>query len=197
MKRSFAVASALLLLDLASAPFPPSAHGQEVGWTTLFDGSSLDGWNVLGDANWELADGAVSADSGSGFLVTEASYGDFELTLEFWVDEPANSGVFIRCSDPQNVGAANSYEVNIFDTRPDPTYRTGGIVNVAVPASVINTGGQWNSYEIRAEGSRLVVTLNGTQTVDATDDQFARGPIALQYGAGTVRFRNVQIRPLD
>ena len=58
MKRSFAVASALLLLGLASAPFPPSAHGQEVGWTTLFDGSSLDGWNVLGDANWELADGA-------------------------------------------------------------------------------------------------------------------------------------------
>ena len=87
----------------------------------------------------------VSADSGSGFLVTEASYGDFELTLEFWVDEPANCGVFIRCSDPQNVGAANSYEVNIFDTRPDPTCRTGGIVNVAAPASVINTGGQWNS----------------------------------------------------
>ena len=197
MKRLFAVASALLLLGLASASFPPSALGQEVGWTTLFDGSSLDGWNVLGDANWELADGAVSADSGSGFLVTEASYGDFELTLEFWVDEPANSGVFIRCSDPQNVGAANSYEVNIFDTRPDPTYRTGGIVNVAAPVSVINTGGQWNSYEIRAQGSRLVVTLNGTQTVDATDDQFARGPIALQYGAGTVRFRNVQIRELE
>ena len=197
MKRLFAVASALLLLGLASASFPPSALGQEVGWTTLFDGSSLDGWNVLGDANWELADSAVSANSGSGFLVTEASYGDFELTLEFWVDEPANSGVFIRCSDPQNVGAANSYEVNIFDTRPDPTYRTGGIVNVAAPVSVINTGGQWNSYEIRAQGSRLVVTLNGTQTVDATDDQFARGPIALQYGAGTVRFRNVQIRELE
>jgi hypothetical protein len=199
MKGSFTVTLGLclLLLGLVSSPFPSSASGQEVGWTTLFDGSSIDGWRVLGDANWELADAAVSADSGSGYLVTESSYGDFELTLEFWVDEPANSGVFIRCSDPDNIGAANSYEVNIYDTRADQTYRTGGIVNVAAPTSVINTGGQWNSYEITAQGSRLVVILNGTQVVDATHDQFVRGPIALQYGAGTVRFRNVQIRVLD
>ena len=197
MKGLFAVTLGLLLLGLVSISFPSSASGQEARWTTLFDGSGLDGWRVLGDANWELADGAVSADSGNGFLVTGVSYGDFELTLEFWVDELANSGVFIRCSDPENIGAGNSYEVNIFDTRADQTYRTGGIVNVAAPASVINTGGQWNSYIIRAQGSRLVVTLNGTQTVDATDDRFVRGPIALQYGAGTVRFRNVQIRQLD
>ena len=197
MKGLFAVTLGLLLLGLVSISLPSSASGQEAGWSTLFDGSGLDGWRVLGDANWELADGAVSADSGNGFLVTGVSYGDFELTLEFWVDELANSGVFIRCSDPENIGAGNSYEVNIFDTRADQTYRTGGIVNVAAPASVINTGGQWNSYIIRARGSRLVVTLNGTQTVDATDDRFVRGPIALQYGAGTVRFRNVQIRLLD
>ncbi len=199
MKGSFTVTLGLclLLLGLVSSPFPSSASGQEVGWTTLFDGSSIDGWRVHGDANWELADAAVSADRGSGYLVTESSYGDFELTLEFWVDEPANSGVFIRCSDPDNIGAANSYEVNIYDTRADQTYRTGGIVNVAAPTSVINTGGQWNSYEITAQGSRLVVILNGTQVVDATHDQFVRGPIALQYGAGTVRFRNVQIRVLD
>ena len=197
MKGLFAVTLGLLLLGLVSISSPSSASDQEAGWTTLFDGSSLDGWRVLGDANWELADGAVSADSGNGFLVTGVSYGDFELTLEFWVDEPANSGVFIRCSDPENIGAANSYEVNIYDTRADQTYRTGGIVNVAAPASVIMTGGQWNSYVIRAQGSRLVVTLNGTQTVDVTHDEFVRGPIALQYGAGTVRFRNVQIRLLD
>jgi hypothetical protein len=184
-------------LALAVAALPTLATAQDREWTTLFDGSSLDGWTVLGDANWELADGAVSANDGSGFLVSEESYGDFELTLEFWVDEPANSGVFVRCSDPENIGAANSYEVNIYDTRADQTYSTGGIVNVAAPTSVINTGGQWNSYEITAQGSRLVVILNGTQVVDATHDQFVRGPIALQYGAGTVRFRNVQIRLLD
>ena len=194
MRRSFGFVRSIVLLGL-SISFPLSASAQGA-MTTLFDGSSLDGWNVLGDANWELGEGAVSADSGSGFLVTEDSYGDFELTLEFWVDEPANSGIFIRCSDPNRVADTNSYEVNIYDTRADQTYRTGGIVHIAAPTSVINAGGQWNSYEIRAQGPRMVVTLNGTQVVDVSDDQFSEGPIALQYGAGTVRFRNVQIRSL-
>ncbi len=194
MRRSFRFVRSIVVLGL-SISFPLSASAQGA-MTTLFDGSSLDGWNVLGDANWELGEGAVSADSGSGFLVTEDSYGDFELTLEFWVDEPANSGIFIRCADPNRVADTNSYEVNIYDTRADQTYRTGGIVHIAAPTSVINAGGQWNSYEIRAQGPRMVVTLNGTQVVDVSDDQFSEGPIALQYGAGTVRFRNVQIRSL-
>jgi hypothetical protein len=187
--------TAALGLAFALAALPTVATAQ--AFTTLFDGSSLDGWRVLGNANWELGENAVSANSGSGFLVSAASYGDFELRLEFWVDEPANSGIFIRCSDPGNVTDRNCYEVNIYDTRADQTYRTGGIVHLAAPSSVINAGGQWNNYRITARGSRLVVVLNGTQLIDTTDDQFASGPFALQYGAGVVRFRNVQIRSLD
>ena len=170
-----------------------SAQG---GWTTLFDGSNLNNFNPIGDANWEIADGAVGADSGSGFLVTKESYADFELTLEFWVDEPANSGIFVRCADAMSVTDRNSYEVNIYDTRADQTYRTGGIVHIAAPNSVIMTGGKWNSYEIKAEGSRLMVTLNGEDMVDVRDTQFADGPIALQYGLGIVKFRNVRVRGL-
>jgi hypothetical protein len=186
----------VLAAVLSLAVLPASARAQS-GWQTLFDGSSLDAFNQIGNANWQLGDGAVSATSGSGFLVTKQSYANFELTLEFWVDEPANSGVFLRCSDPTNVVDTNCYEVNIFDTRPDQTYRTGGIVHIAAPSSVIMTGGKWNSYRIRAEGTRLRVELNGTQTVDVRDEQFSRGPIALQYGAGTVGFRNVRIRALN
>ena len=170
-----------------------SAQG---GWTTLFDGSNLNNFNPIGDANWEIADGAVGADSGSGFLVTKESYADFELTLEFWVDEPANSGIFVRCADAMSVTDRNSYEVNIYDTRADQTYRTGGIVHIAAPNSVIMTGGKWNSYEIKAQGSRLMVTLNGEDMVDVQDTQFADGPIALQYGLGIVKFRNVRVRGL-
>ena len=60
----------------------------------------------------------------------------------------ANSGVFIRCSDPQQITAANAYEVNIFDMRPDQTYRTGGIVNIAKVMATVYTGNRWNTMEI-------------------------------------------------
>ena len=193
MKRSIAIILPLIAIGIIGFQPVPGVSAQG-GWTTLFDGSSLAGWNVLGNANWELADGAVQADSGSGFLVTPESYADFELTLEFWVDEPANSGIFIRCADAQSIRDTNCYEVNIYDTRPDQAYRTGGIVHVASPTSVINAGGRWNTYQIVARGQLLAVTLNGIRVVEVEDSQFADGPIALQYGAGVVKFRNVRIR---
>jgi hypothetical protein len=167
------------------------------GWTMLLDGSTLDGWDVVGDSNWTVGDGFVEATSGGiGYLVTPVSYGDFELRVEFWVNNIANSGVFIRCADPAEIGDTSAYEVNIYDTRPDQTGRTGSIVNFAPPSEVIDAGGQWNTFEIRAEGEQLVVVMNGTETVNFEDSTYAEGPIALQYGAGIVRFRNVQIREL-
>ncbi|MGD8340342.1 MAG: DUF1080 domain-containing protein [Gammaproteobacteria bacterium] len=170
----------------------------EDGWQLLFDGSSIDHLNAVGDANWRIEDGSVIADqsSGASFLVTPDSYSDFELELEFWVNTEANSGVFLRCQDPTTISDTSCYEANIYDTRPDQTYRTGGIVNVAEPAEFVYTGGQWNRYEITANGNRLQVALNGRDLVDVEDSQFASGPIALQYGSGIVRFRNVRVRPL-
>lgn len=190
------IRSMALVAHVAMLTAPVSAVAQAGGWTTLFDGTSLNGWQVLGTANWQVADNAVTATSGSGFLVTPRAYDDFELSVEFWVDEPANSGVFFRCANPAVIADRNCYEANIFDTRPDQAYRTGGIVHIASPTVRIDAGGQWNTFLIRAEGTRLVVTLNGTQVVDTTNNLFASGPFALQYGAGTVRFRNVRIREL-
>lgn len=166
------------------------------GWTTLFDGSTLKGWNVVGNANWSVAEGAIQASMGTGFLVTPAPYRDFQITLEFWVTDDANSGVFIRCEDPKTISATNAYEVNIYDKRPDQSYRTGGIVDVAKPASVVMTGGKWNTFDITARGTKFTVILNGMKMVDVDDAKHANGPIALQYGAGTVKFRNVRVRSL-
>jgi hypothetical protein len=166
------------------------------GWTSLFDGSSLKGWNAVGNANWSVAEGAIQANMGTGFLVTPVPYRDFQITLEFWVTDDANSGVFIRCEDPKTISATNAYEVNIYDKRPDQSYRTGGIVDVAKPASVVMTGGKWNSFDITARGTKFTVILNGMKMVDVDDAKHANGPIALQYGAGTVKFRNVRVRAL-
>jgi hypothetical protein len=189
------VALALLLAGFSGFDATSEVSGQAAaGWTTLFDGKSLDNFTPVGDANWRLAEGAVQADKGSGHLVSKQSYGDFELRAEVWVDEPANSGVFIRISDPKMISAASAYEVNIFDKRPDQAYRTGAIVDVAKPISMENAANKWNTLVITAKGPRLTVNLNGKPMVDVQDTKHARGPFSLQYGAGVVKFRKVEIR---
>jgi hypothetical protein len=166
-----------------------------VAWQTLFDGSSLDGWGRVGDANWQIIDGAMQADMGTGFLLTNGVYDDFDLELEFWDTPDTNSGVFIRCANPGQIGAATCYEVNIFDHRPDPAFRTGAIVGIAKPLVMLDTANRWNAYQIAAHGKHMIVKLNGQTTADTEDDKFAAGAIALQYAAGRVMFRNVRIRP--
>ena len=137
------------------------------------------------------------ADKGNGFLVSKNSYTDFQIRAEFWVDPDASSLIFIRATDPDKVTATNAYEVNIFDKRPDPSYGTGAIVNVAKPSTFLKAANQWNTYDITAKGPQFTVILNGTKTVDgAQDTKNPSGRIALQYGAGVVKFRKVEIRPL-
>jgi Domain of Unknown Function (DUF1080) len=197
MTRTAALTLALVLTGAAGVNTPSHLSAQAgAGWTTLFDGKTLTGWNVLGDANWSVANGEIVATAGTGFLVTPASYGDFQMTLEFWVDDIANSGVFIRMSDPKSVTAANSYEVNIFDQRPDQAYRTGGIVDVVKPNRVENAGGKWNTFDITARGPKMTIVMNGKTIAEVEHAKFARGPIALQRSAGTVKFKNVRIRTL-
>ena len=198
MKRVFTFAVLLLFIGLMSVQPSTEASSQNGNeWTTLLDGSTLDGWNVLGDGTWTLADGAVEGDGEVGFLVTADSYGDFQLTMEFWIEAAdSNSGVFIRCSDPNDVGAANSYEVNIADMHDNPDNRSGSIVGLVGPSQAVPTGGKWNTFDITARGDQLTVVLNGVTTADAQDGEHASGPIALQHRAGMVKFRNVRLRQL-
>jgi Domain of Unknown Function (DUF1080) len=194
MKRIASIAAAALLTACASTP--PTA-----GWTTLIDGDKgLANFDVVGQANWSGSDGAVQASAGTppaSFLVTRQSYKDVMVRAEFWSSDDANSGVFIRCQDPKTITDENCYEANIFDQRPDPTYATGAIVKVAkLTAPMIKAGGQWNVMEVTAKGSRLVVVLNGTKTVDIEDSKLASGPIALQWGRGTIKFRKVQVKAI-
>jgi hypothetical protein len=174
------------------------------GTATLLDGTNFDNFDQAGNANWRVGPGeqdggsTVYADLGNGFLVTRQSYDDFRLRAEFWADEPANSGIFIRCDNPQQPGADTCYEVNIFDTRPDPTYATGAIVNV--PGATVDpmpkAANKWNVMEVEARGPQLIVRLNGEQTVSVEDSKHARGRIALQRGSGKIMWRKVEIQEL-
>lgn len=166
-------------------------------WVTVVDGTSLAGWTEVGKGNWSIVDGAVQGKNGDqGYIVSKDSYADFEIRAEFWADEDANSGVFIRCEDRAKIGSDSCYEVNIFDKRPDPTYGTGAIVDVAKVVPMPKAANKWNLYEITAQGDHFVVVLNGQKTVDVHNSKHRAGPIALQSAAGTIRFRKVQIRSL-
>lgn len=199
MRRRFKLFLALTSLTGGLAGCASSGMGG--AWVKLVDGSNgLENFNRVGDANWSAADGAIQASQGgkdAAYLVSKATYKDFQIRVEFWSSDDANSGVFLRCQDPKNITDENCYEANIFDQRPDPSYGTGAIVKVAkAPDPMPKAGGKWNTYEISAKGSRLILVLNGTKTVDIEDSKLASGPIALQWGRGTVKFRKVEIRPL-
>jgi Domain of Unknown Function (DUF1080) len=191
-----------LVLLAAAAVAGCSQMRRDADWITLLDGRTLENWNAVGTANWRIEDGAAVADQGNGFLVSKQTFGDFELRAEFFVDENANSGIFIRGTDPNKIGGATAYEVNIFDKRPDPSYGTGAIVGVAKASPALKAGGKWNVYEITAKGDRMTVVLNGVRTAEARDGKRSAGVIALQHGADSVKntavvkFRKVQIRSL-
>ena len=200
MKKLSLIGTALLLSACSSMPsWVPGG-----GWTTLIDGDKgMDNFTRVGDANWRAEGGAIVADKGKGgFLMSTDSYRDFELRIEFWADHSANSGIYMRCSQPSNLTDKTCYEANIFDERPDQTYATGGIVHRGKVMQPVKAGGKWNVYEITAKGSKMTVVLNGTKTAEIDGVEFPSGPIALQFGnqpkkpGGLIKFRKVQIKPL-
>lgn len=172
--------------------------GCATGVDLLADG--LEGFDRAGDANWTFANGEAHASAGSGisFLVSKESFRDFELTAEVHVGDPHNSGIFFRCADRANITATNCYEANIFDKRPDPSGRTGAVPGFFTPPlAQVDAANRWSTMVIRAQGDHITITFNGVKTVDADGPLRSAGPIALQWGAGDVRFRNVRVTRLD
>lgn len=194
--RRAALAAATLALSACATLPPPGAD-----WTPLYDqGVNLNDWTQVGEANWRIQGRLLAADllrgTAPAYLVSKKTFGNFEIHAEFWVDAQTNSGIFIRCVDPAKIDAERCYEVNIWDTRPDPSYGTGAIVNVAKVSPMPTAGGRWSTLRITARGERLTVSLNGQVSVDVSDRRLSAGHVALQYGSGTLRFRRVLIRPL-
>jgi hypothetical protein len=200
MKRLSAIAMALLFVGFAAVWHAQDASGQAGdGWVTLLDVKNLDNWTRTGDANWRVEDGVLVADKSTviSYLVSKETWTNFQIKAEIWVDADANSGIFIRATDPAKISSKSGYEVNIFDKRPDPSYGTGAIVDVAKAATVLKAADKWNTLDIEAAAQRFTVVLNGTKTVDgAFDGKFPAGHVALQYGKGVVKFRKVELKKL-
>jgi hypothetical protein len=196
LRRSLQFALALVASSFAVSQALP----QDAGWITLFDGKDLEQWDQVGTSNWKLADGTVIADmmdgKDPGYLVSKKPYKDFVLRVEFWPSSDANSGIYFRCLDAKKITDRTCYEANIFDQRPDPSYGTGAITRYVEINPMPKAGGNWNTFEITAKGRDITVMLNGKKTAELRNGMFDEGSIALQHGAGTIKFRKVQIKPL-
>lgn len=188
-------------------------------YTPLFNGRDLAGWQGLvadppkraamtpeqlaaaqreADAkmreHWRVVDGEIHFDGKGENLCTVASFGDFEMLLDWQIPHGGDSGVYVR----------GSPQIQIWDN----PIGSGGLFNnkqhPSGPASAADRPvGQWNTFRIRMLGERVWVWLNGTLVVAGVTLEnywerdkpiYARGPIELQAHGGPLKFRRVMVR---
>jgi 3-keto-disaccharide hydrolase len=161
----------------------------------------LETWVRLGAPVWRFDPTGTEAGPGtdSSFLVSPGAFADFDLSVEFWIEDATNSGILVRCGPVEvidDINPVDCYEANIFDSHPNPSWRTGAIVTRVEPAATVDTLARWNRMEVRARGARIEVRVNDILTASLDDAAERSGPIALQYaGTGLLRFRRLTIGP--
>ena len=167
----------------------------------LFDGRTLDGWQMAGPGSFELVDGVLETRGGMGLLWYSAqAFADFVLDIDWQAAQVEdNSGVFVRFPDPAGdpwVAVNEGYEIQIHDTAPEPIHQTGGIYSFAAPSMVAsNPPGSWNHYSIACVGQQYAVVLNGQEVTRFTGSRRTAGYVGLQNHdpKSLVRFRRVTV----
>jgi hypothetical protein len=192
-------------------------------------------------AAWKVEDGVLVGGQGGGrgSLVSDQQFKDFELELEVMLAEHGtqcsaelegpeqhNASKERSCLYNSGISFRTGYQVNI--GRREAGEFIGIVVHRKAPGAIrgnvlwLSTGDEkfpnlrkkqdWNKLQIRAKGSQITVTLNGTKISDITDDPTdpaeARwkeaGPISIQWPPagesggfeGFVKYRNVRIREI-
>lgn len=163
-------------------------------------GGKLGDFKTLGEAEWVLEDGVISTIRGEerGYIYTKETYTDFDLTLEIFIEDATNSGIFARC-DVEEITPRSCYAFDIWDNHTNYESRTGAIARIAEPTTDVSTIDKWSTMRVRVVDNHLQFWIEGVSVNDLYDDQFgSAGVIALQYGGenGMVRFRNIEITKL-
>lgn len=167
----------------------------------LFNGKDLTGWKPSGGTNnWKAVNGELQNTKGGANLLSNDSYTDFKLHIEFKYPKGGNSGVYLR----------GRYEVQVEDNgdaEPQPVH-LGGVYGFLVPNENVSKGPDvWQTYDITLIGRRVTVVLNGkTVIADQTipgitggaldSDEGAPGPFYLQGDHGPVVYRNIVLTPV-
>jgi hypothetical protein len=197
---------ALIVLAAAGAVL-----AAEPGFTPIFNGKNLDGWEVDTPGIWSVREGMIVGKHAglkwNDFLRTKKHYENFILKLEFrLVGGAGNSGIQFRSKPVPNSHEVSGYQADIgekyWGCLYDESRRNKVLVEAPAQALAgLNKEG-WNEYTIEARGGLIRLELNGIQTVYflETEPRIERsGVIALQVHSGPaieVHFRNLRIREL-
>ena len=190
----------------------------EKGFTPLFNGKDLSGWQgVEGpNTNWVAKDGILSCTGkkGSQWIATKKEFSNFDLRLEYKIPTDGNSGVFIRAPKEGNpwltgleIQVLDDYGPKWKDLKPDQF--TAAIYAVQPPSErATKKAGEWQTMRIRCNGDQCCVWINGNCIIDGNLTKLApkaknvtglkrtQGFIGLQNHASPVHFRNIQIKRL-
>jgi hypothetical protein len=206
----------------AEQPNVLTSQEQQEGWMLLFDGKSLDKWNVTPALAkvYKVTDGAIKADlsDAGGTMLTKDTFDNFVLKVEFRAHPDINSGIILRSPPPQPPAAAGQkptpapgggpgYELQIRDRNPgnysSGDFLTGSVVGVSkAPHDVKIIPNQWNTIEATVNGDHFTVMLNGKKVADGRDSRRASGHIGLQLAHpedvrhAHLEFRNIKVRRL-
>ena len=172
------------------------------GVITIFDGKTLDGWT--GDAEvWKVDNGEIVGKSEKGlkqntFLKSRFSVADFRLTLQIKLTpNTANSGIQFR-SVPFQGHEMKGCQADVGKGWWGKIYEESG------RGLLVKEGGEqfvkpeeWNTYEIVAVGSKVLIAINGNKCAELDDDKQAmKGMFGLQVHSGgptEVRFKDLKL----
>ncbi len=167
-------------------------------------------------------DGTLSRVGPGGDIVTEDEFGDFELQVEWRVEEAGNSGIFYRASEEAGRIFHSAPEMQVLDDERHVDGRstlTSAGANYALhpaPRGVVRPAGEWNEARVRVQGHHVEHWLNGQKIVEyelrspewtelVANSKFAEWPmygmadtghIGLQDHGDPVYFRNIKIREI-
>ena len=184
------------------------------GFTRLFNGNNLKGWDYDGSGHWKAEKGLLVYDGGGWApypntifkrnLHTQQEYEDFILLIDWKIHKDGNSCIFLRSGMERE---SDDIQVEIWDrtaTVYSSPYGSGGIVGYnekeRIPLETADSPlGQWNHFQIRVEKSLVTIHLNGKLVLDrfAADFQKSKGPIVLQHHGSPLWFKNIYIKELQ
>ena len=196
-----------------------SVSAQE-GWEVLFNGKDLSNFQQLnGDASYEIKNqeliGTSKLGTPNSFMATKATYSDFILEFDVFVENGLNSGVQFRSLSKPDVmdGRVHGYQCEI---ETSARKWAGGVYDEArngwlYPLTRNSKGrnafvpGQWNHYRIEAIGSNIRTWINDIQCANLVDDTTAEGFIAFQVHSirdkslegKIVKWKNIKIKTTD